>query len=327
MRLLKNMIRNEDGQILVFVAIAMVAIMGFAAIAIDTGMVAIQKSNLQNAADAAALAGAQELPSESNAIAKAIAFADKNGLKVDPNGVGKDGDTIKVNAKFGGDSNKIEVVCTRMVNHSFARVLGFTHTDVSARAVAEKKTNWEGEGLPFINFENSFLTIGTKVDAWSKEGPGYFERIHNFEIMNNKEPYDKIYFQLKIEEGLQIENDKVADIKHEIGYYYNTHKSTLVPKPYVYMFSLSPKAFKTGKVILQNGSEKNIEDLINKSDYVSLKSLVLVKCTFDGYDEKILELTSVATYDLGNNDKGYPDLPDYPLDYVGPNGSGSTLLE
>ena len=170
MRLLKNMIRNEDGQILVFVAIAMVAIMGFAAIAIDTGMVAIQKSNLQNAADAAALAGAQELPSESNAEAKAVAFAGKNGLKAVSNGVAKDGDTVKVNAKFGGDSNKIEVVCTRKVNHSFARVLRLTDTNVSARAVAEKSGITSGiSGLrPWALVDKYEVKGGTKKNPTSK---------------------------------------------------------------------------------------------------------------------------------------------------------------
>lgn len=317
-RLAKKFVKNEDGQVLVLFALLMVVLMGFAALVIDVGMMHLTKSNMQNAADAAALAGAQDLPSVSTAISTAKNFAESNGAEKS---------NTTVTTPYKGDSNKIEVVCTKNVQYSFARVLGFTDADVSARAVAEKKANWDGEGLPFINWENSFLTMGTQVDVWSKVDSGYFECIENFDIMNNVSPYDKIYFQLHIEDGLQIKNGKVANKKQEIGYYYNTHKSSLTPTPYVYIFSLSPKAFATGKAILQNGSEKNIADLKNKADYVSLKSLVLVKCTFDDYQKKILKLTSVATYDLGNNDAGYPNLPDYPADYVGPNGSGSKLVE
>lgn len=128
-RILK-MFRNEEGQILVFVAIAMVAIMGFSALAIDVGMVSIQKSNLQNAADAAALAGAQDIGTENDPEDTAIAYADKNGGS---------GISTAVNPT-NTDPTKIEVVCTKTVKYSFARMLKLTETNVSARAVAQKKS-------------------------------------------------------------------------------------------------------------------------------------------------------------------------------------------
>ena len=51
-------IRNESGQAMVFVALFLVVLMGFAALAVDVGAMTVQRSKLQNAADAAALAGA-----------------------------------------------------------------------------------------------------------------------------------------------------------------------------------------------------------------------------------------------------------------------------
>lgn len=324
---LKRLKKEEHGQVLVFFVGVFAILLGIMALVVDVGNVYWQKAELQNVADAAALAGAQDLPTANTAISTAVGFSGKNGLRATQNGVKKDGDTITVTVPYNGDSTKIKVVCTRTVQYTFARFLGFTQSDVSAHAVAEKKTSWEGEALPFINWHNSFLTMGTQVEVWDKVDSGYFQCIENFDIMNNVSPYDKIYFQLHIEDGLQIKNGKVANKKKEIEYYYNTHKSTLTPTPYIYIFSLSPKALATGKAILQDGSEKNIADLKNKADYVSLKSLVLVKCTFDDYQKMILKLTSVATYDLGNDDAGYPNLPDYPIDYVGPNGSGSKLVE
>jgi Flp pilus assembly protein TadG len=50
---------REGGAIAVIVAVLMVALLGFAALAIDTGQVAAEKAQLQNGADAAALAIAQ----------------------------------------------------------------------------------------------------------------------------------------------------------------------------------------------------------------------------------------------------------------------------
>lgn len=157
MERISKMFRNEEGQILVFVAIAMVAIMGFSALAIDVGMVSIQKSNLQNAADAAALAGAQDIGTGKNPVDTAIKYANENG----------EGISTSVNPT-NTDTTKIEVVCTKTVKHSFARVLGFTQTDVSARAVA-KKTIVAGEAFNYAVFagegEASFNGNGHVFDG------------------------------------------------------------------------------------------------------------------------------------------------------------------
>ncbi len=51
--------RSESGQIIVILALAFVGLLGFAALAIDTGMIYTDRRNDQNAADAAALAGMQ----------------------------------------------------------------------------------------------------------------------------------------------------------------------------------------------------------------------------------------------------------------------------
>ncbi len=54
-----NRATNRSGQVLVLVVIALVALIGFAALAIDVGHSYAQRRQLQNAADAAALAGAR----------------------------------------------------------------------------------------------------------------------------------------------------------------------------------------------------------------------------------------------------------------------------
>lgn len=56
--------QNQHGAVLILVAVAMVAFLGIAALAIDVGFLMAGKNELQNAADAAALAGASVLARE-----------------------------------------------------------------------------------------------------------------------------------------------------------------------------------------------------------------------------------------------------------------------
>lgn len=58
MKWLKRAVRDEKGVSLIVVAIAIVVVFGFAILAIDLSMMQLAKTQLQNAADAAALAGA-----------------------------------------------------------------------------------------------------------------------------------------------------------------------------------------------------------------------------------------------------------------------------
>src|SRR3989304_548970 len=92
MRLLKfalTRLRSERGQALVLAALAMLVILGFAAMAIDVGYWFSQKREVQKAVDAAALAGAQELPDDS-VMAETVArdYLTRNGVT--------DTDTISV---------------------------------------------------------------------------------------------------------------------------------------------------------------------------------------------------------------------------------------
>jgi Flp pilus assembly protein TadG len=67
--------RGERGQVLVVVALALVALLGIAAFSIDVGYAYYAKRQLQSATDAAALAGAQDLPNATTALATATSYA------------------------------------------------------------------------------------------------------------------------------------------------------------------------------------------------------------------------------------------------------------
>lgn len=84
---MKKFLHNQNGSVLVIVALGMVAFMGMAALSIDLGTAYVTKSNLQKASDAAALAGAAVSAGDVDSTATNIAKL---------NGVDGSGTTIKV---------------------------------------------------------------------------------------------------------------------------------------------------------------------------------------------------------------------------------------
>lgn len=118
-----NTKKREQGQVLIILVGAIVALFGFTALAIDGGMMWSDRRHAQNAADAAALAGAYQLavnPSnESNIIDKAEGRAEDNGYA---NSI--PGKTVVVNhppvapSVFAGNGNYIQVIITSRVDTS-----------------------------------------------------------------------------------------------------------------------------------------------------------------------------------------------------------------
>jgi len=82
MNWIRHFLTDQRGAAMVMVAVAMIMIFGFAVLSIDVGTMAVVKTQLQDAADAAALAAAQSYVqsggNDTLAIARAIEFAGKN---------------------------------------------------------------------------------------------------------------------------------------------------------------------------------------------------------------------------------------------------------
>src|SRR5215831_19332883 len=72
--------KKESGQVLVGVALAFVVLAGFAGLAIDMGTLRYQRRLQQTAADAGAIAGAQNLDFKSGWVAGAQYAASQNGF-------------------------------------------------------------------------------------------------------------------------------------------------------------------------------------------------------------------------------------------------------
>ncbi len=156
---------NRRGQAIVIMALAMVAICGMLALAIDAGRLYFQRRLMQDAVDAGALAGAQDLvgtPAVPNGRPNyALYHALQDSLSVfnqvptynDPTTTpyqpavnntvtdSRGGYTVTAVAPSGYDNKQVQVTVTYVATGTFAQILGFNHISIQATATAEAGTN------------------------------------------------------------------------------------------------------------------------------------------------------------------------------------------
>jgi len=135
---MKNSPTSENGQSLILIALSMTVLMGFLGLAIDVGVLYRTKQNAQIAADAAAVAGAQNLMY--GGTSTTAQTAGKNASAANGYTDGSSGVTVVVNTPPATGPNAkagfVEAIVAKSKGMSFAAVLGRKSTTVAARAVA-----------------------------------------------------------------------------------------------------------------------------------------------------------------------------------------------
>jgi hypothetical protein len=304
---LKIFMKNEDGAVLVLVALMMTVLMGFAALAIDVGFMYNQRRSLQNAADAGALAGVLEIELTGDYQSAAKTAVLKNiAIPVE------DITVTLVSPK------KVKVDVEQVAERIFSVFLTSTDSMVGASATAEK-IGWYGEALPFLN-QDSYIT---DLGVWEKldTNSGNFESIkkEEYTLINpseDKHDISQVYFLLDYDDGIAVDNGAIATIKQEVEAIYERN----YPSGFVYVLSLKDSVIASTKVKLVNGDVINITDL-STTDIVHVDQLMLLKCSFDEYDNKwdTAKLTVLAQYDISNNE--------FPPNYIEPEGRAARLVE
>ncbi len=138
-RLTRSLWNNERGQSLVLFAAGLAAFCGLVGMAVDIGQVVYTRTDLQKVADAAAMAGAQDLPSASGATYSANSFVAQNG----------DEDTtatVSISQSYSSNDT-ITVTARKRVNYTFLKVIGLGGADVTASASARAGSYGGGNGL------------------------------------------------------------------------------------------------------------------------------------------------------------------------------------
>ncbi|MBP2636731.1 MAG: Protein of unknown function rane [Firmicutes bacterium] len=122
---MRALLANQRGSITIVMVAALAALLGFAVLVIDVGLLYVNRAELVNMADAAALAGIQDLPDDIvRAEASSRAYAAING---------RSNDSVAVAIP----SNKVvAVTAARVVELTFAKILGIHRAEVRAEAAA-----------------------------------------------------------------------------------------------------------------------------------------------------------------------------------------------
>ncbi len=175
---------SQRGQVLVIFAGGLVAILAIAALVFDVGQDLLERRRQQNAADAAALAGARFLTQTNDSIsglnckslstlaacqqaeAAARSIAEKNGYK---DGVGDVIVTVNIppdsqSPQYMGYPGHVQVVIDTTRGSFFSGVLGLATHRVATQAVA---ANLDGYALPY-----SFLSLNPTACGAGKIGGG-----------------------------------------------------------------------------------------------------------------------------------------------------------
>lgn len=143
-----NFLSQEHGAMTVIMGLGLAVVMGFAAFAVDLGFLYAKKSQLQKAADNAAMAGASALVSHRGDLAAVRAvvldYARANLAEEDiPGAAVTEGDiTFFTTGALGAVPDQVEVSVRRTLDRAnpvdlfFARVLGTENADLRATARA-----------------------------------------------------------------------------------------------------------------------------------------------------------------------------------------------
>jgi Flp pilus assembly protein TadG len=211
MKILAKFMKYESGQVLIVVALMLVGILAVSVLIIDVGGMNLTKTQLQSAADAAALAGARDLPDNPTlARSDAAAYAAANGI---PTGTA----TITI----ASDNKSISVAASRTSPTVFAKIFGKSTRIVSADATA---TVGIAASVPWIvpfaisrpaqfNYDNVYVLrmygAGSLQDYPSTTNPGYpnnykypysytSKSLYATYGLNNRYPYQFDYMNVYI---------------------------------------------------------------------------------------------------------------------------------
>lgn len=166
---------SAKGQALALFALSLTAVLLAGALAFDGGLVFLERRDEQNAADAAALAGARYLTTNtsaarSSARSAAYEIATENGFTDGVNSASVVAHVPPVSGPNAGRPGYIEVQISSTRPSFFAGLAGIAHWDVGARAVG---LNGDGAGGGFALLSlnpqgcDALKVTGTgSVDAW-----------------------------------------------------------------------------------------------------------------------------------------------------------------
>jgi hypothetical protein len=137
---LLNRSRDARGQVIILVVVALIGLLGMCALVIDVGYLYWSQRSLQASADAAALAGAMQLPDAASSVSVAKQFGTGTGARNKDSRLSNVAETISTKCLVsvpGCDPvNAVVVDETATVNTFFMKLFGVDLANVHVRATA-----------------------------------------------------------------------------------------------------------------------------------------------------------------------------------------------
>lgn len=173
----KHFKHDEEGATIVIIAFAFTALSIIAALVIDIGIAYYKTAEIENAADAAALAAGQLLPVDITDTAqisiiknKALEYAVKNGV------TDLQTSDIELQNIVNGYYTKLSINIPLHMETSFARIIGVDSLDVTRNAKVEITPCEKVDGVVPLSIEKSkmetFLQSGNTTHVALKYGGG-----------------------------------------------------------------------------------------------------------------------------------------------------------
>ena len=149
--------KDEEGSVIILVAVLMVVFLGMAALVVDLGADYVYKAKMQTACDTASRAAASALPDTTKATELAKYYMKENGFT----------DTRNVQVEFKDSNSKVQVYLKEERKTTFARALGIKSNKISTVAVAGKNGISKPKGFKYAIFygsESGTLNLGGTYD-------------------------------------------------------------------------------------------------------------------------------------------------------------------
>jgi len=312
---------NSKGQTVVIFALVLPILLGIAGLVVDVGNLYVQKAHLQNAVDAAALAG----------TSKANAYMQLNGE--DPSS-----SNVTDYSVTNPTPIKVRVSMTKEVPTYFIKVLNvfspqFSSVPVTASAVAT--FHWGGEAIPLINTGYPYK-INPNLVLRTNTSPGDKSQISDFYSRTDGSG-EKSYF-VQYSDGVTLVQgngntkstiDNITTLNAAMT---DLFQNATVGDKY-YVLSIKSEIINN---FMNNGGSITVTDKngtlqqryatttggFKEGDIVDPSMLVLLECTFVSIkiaNDTELALTYTNEYDIYNGV--------YPPDYVNTDLGKATLTE
>lgn len=283
----RKLFENESGQSIVFVALMLTVLLGFGALAVDIGYMTFQRSSMQNAADAAALAGAVMVPTYDLTDSSDVDDLEEFAINYAESNFNFEGATYTITPNVVDQTLTVEIY--QEVPKFLSGIINNNIKTMSVLSTAKYGYRWSGDALPFVNLDDT-IDIGNIVELWEKStDEGFFENMwkEDFKYFSTGN-----YFQVDLSDGgITITEgrkmDKADDVTSVISPAYANNTTQTV-----YFFSLAPEYMST----------LTKDDLKNKS-VIPLSKLVLVQAyvtyfNFTNANDPVLKLRVKDTFDI-----------------------------